>query len=264
MPEWLLKKDDYSPEKGKDAFINKSIISLLSILNKFRVQGSQKQSKIKINAAIKLASTLIFIILTALAKSIYYIFVVDVVLLVIINFLSIKDIKHILKVNMVVSLFTFIVLLPAIFIGYGNNSLVIILKVLTSITSANILAITTNWSDLINALKLFHMPDMFIFVLDITTKYIIILGEFSLNMLYALKVRSVGRSKNKNKSLSGIVGTMFIKSKEMAEEMHMAMECRGFTGEYKIYTKFKFSLYDFIFVAIDLILVLTYFYFDRL
>lgn len=264
MPEWLLKKDDYSPEKGNNAFINKSIISLLTILNKFRVQADNKQSKFKLNAAIKLISTLILIIFTSLSKNTYYIFIVDVVLLIIINFLSIKDIKHILKVNLVVLLFTFIVLLPAIFIGYGNNSAVIILKVLTSITSANILAITTNWSDLINALKLFHMPDIFIFVLDITIKYIITLGEFSLNMLYALKVRSVGRSDKKSKALSGIVGTMFIKSKEMAEDMHMAMECRGFTGEYKIYTKFKFSLYDFIFVAIDLTLVLIYFYFDRL
>ncbi|WP_160673903.1 energy-coupling factor transporter transmembrane component T [Clostridium sp. C8-1-8] len=264
MPEWLLKKDDYSPEKGNNAFINKSIISLLTILNKFRVQADNKQSKFKLNAAIKLISTLILIIFTSLSKNTYYIFIVDVVLLIIINFLSIKDIKHILNVNLIVLLFTFIVLLPAIFIGYGNNSAVIILKVLTSITSANILAITTNWSDLINALKLFHMPDIFIFVLDITIKYIIILGEFSLNMLYALKVRSVGRSDKKSKALSGIVGTMFIKSKEMAEDMHMAMECRGFTGEYKIYTKFKFSLYDFIFVAIDLTLVLIYFYFDRL
>ena len=54
---------------------------------------------------------------------------------------------------------------------------------------------------------------MFIFVFDITIKYIVIFGEFSLNMLYALKLRSVGKSKNKSTSLSGIIGTTVYKIK---------------------------------------------------
>jgi cobalt/nickel transport system permease protein len=52
-------------------------------------------------------------------------------------------------------------------------------------------------------------------------------------MFYALKLRSVGRNAGKTASISGIAGTLFLKSKEMAEEMYAAMECRGFTGEYR-------------------------------
>lgn len=138
------------------------------------------------------------------------------------------------------------------------------LKILASVASINILAFTTQWNDLTGALKAFRIPDMFIFVLDITIKYILVLGEFSLNMVYALKLRSVGKSMDKSTSLSGIVGTMFIVSKEMAEGMYGAMECRGFTGAYKVYKNFKFKLADYICIMFNIIFILTYFYFDRL
>jgi len=90
------------------------------------------------------------------------------------------------------------------------------------------------------------------------------LGEFSLEMLYALKLRSVGKNRKKYTSLGGVGGTLFIKSREMSEEMYSAMECRGFTGEYHIYDKFKFRLADLIYVLINAGIVYTFIYFQRL
>jgi cobalt/nickel transport system permease protein len=264
MPEWLLQKDNYIPIKDKDAFINKSILSILVVLTRFRLQTGYKENKFGVNALVKLISTFLLILFVSLTKSFSFVLVVNVCLLVIINFLNIEEIKYILKVSSVVAIFTFIILLPSIFMPYGNNAIIITLKVLASVTTVNILACTTQWNELLGTLKVFHVPDMFIFVLDITIKYIIVLGEFSLNMIYSLKLRSVGKSKNKATALSGIVGTMFIKSKEMAEEMHSAMECRGFTGEYKVYNKFKFNLADYICIIFNITFILTYFYFDRL
>ncbi|SHI47355.1 cobalt/nickel transport system permease protein [Clostridium cavendishii DSM 21758] len=264
MPEWLLKKDDYVPPKDKDAFIDKSIISILGIVIKFTKQTEYRKKRVEINALVKLISTLILIAFISLTKNFTFVLVVTVFMLVLINFFRINEIKHILKVSLTVAVFTFIIFLPSIFLGYGNNILMITLKILVSVAFVNILAFTTQWNDLIGALNVFRVPNMFIFVLDITIKYILILGEFSLNMVYALKLRSVGKSNSKSTSISGIVGTMFIKSKEMAEEMHGAMECRGFIGEYKVYKKFKLKLPDYICIIFNLAFILMYFYFDRL
>jgi cobalt/nickel transport system permease protein len=264
MPEWLLEKDNYIPKKDKDAFIDKSILSILGVLTRFKSQTEAKTNKLWVNAVLKIITTFVLITFVSLSKNFYFVLITNVFLLVLINFLSVKEIKYILKVSFVVAIFTLIILLPSVFLGYGNNTLMITLKVLVSVTSVNILACTTKWNDLIRALKVFHIPDMFIFVLDITIKYIILLGEFSLNMVYALKLRSVGKSYNKSASISGIVGTMFIKSKEVAEEMHGAMECRGFTGEYKVYNKFKFCLADYICIIFNVLFIIIYFYFDRL
>ena len=264
MPEWLLKKDNYIPLKDKNAFIDKSILSIFNVLSRFRMQTKLKTAKFGVNSLTKLISTLILILLVSLSRNFYFVLITNIFILVIINLLSTKEIKYVIKASLSAAIFTFIILLPSIFLGYGNNILIITLKVLVSVASVSILTCTTKWNELIIALKIFKIPDVFIFVLDITIKYIMILGEFSLSMVYALKLRSVGRNNNKNTALSGIVGTMFIKSKEMAEEMYGAMESRGFTGTYKVYAKFKFKLADYICIVFNILLVLTYFYFDRL
>ncbi|MVX66754.1 energy-coupling factor transporter transmembrane protein EcfT [Clostridium chromiireducens] len=264
MPEWLLKKDNYIPLKDKNAFIDKSILSIFNVLARFRMQTKLRTSKFGINPLTKLISTLILIIFVSLCRNFYFILITNVFMLVLINLLSTKEIKYVVKASLAAAIFTFIILLPSIFLGYGNNSLMITLKVLVSVASVSILTCTTQWNELIIALKIFKIPDIFILVLDITMKYIVILGEFSLNMVYALKLRSVGRNNNKSTALSGVVGTMFIKSKEMAEEMYGAMESRGFTGTYKVYMKFKFKLADYICIILNLNFICAYFYFDRL
>lgn len=264
MPEWLLKKDNYVPKRDKDAFIDKSILSILGIVSRFKVNTNYRINKLGANAFVKLISALIILIFISLTKSFTFAVIFSVVLLVIINFLTTKEIIYILKLAIAAGGLTFIIFLPSILLGYGNNSFLITLKVLLSVTTVGLLACTTQWNELIAALKVFHVPDIFIFVLDITMKYIIILGEFALNMVYALKLRSIGYNKKKNTFLSGIIGTLFIKSKEMSEEMYNAMECRGFSGEYKTYIKIKFKLTDYIFVIFDVIFILIYFYFDRL
>ena len=71
-----------------------------------------------------------------------------------------------------------------------------------------------------------------VFTLDITLKYIVILGNICVDMLNAVRLRSVGRNKDKKSALSGVMGVTFLKSREMADEMYQAMVCRGFDGEY--------------------------------
>ena len=158
--------------------------------------------------------------------------------------------------------FTFIILLPAAFWGNSQSGIMITSKVFATVTAVNMLSHSTRWDSITSSLKRFFVPDIFILVLDITIKYIIMLGDFTLNMLYSLKMRSVGRNRNKYTALSGIAGTMFIKSKEMAEDMYVAMECRGFTGEYHINNKFKFTFADYIYIIINAGIIFAFVYFQ--
>lgn len=260
MPEWLLGKDQYTPQKDKDTFIDKSILSILGVISKLALQSEKRKKKNTINPVLKVISTLLVIILISVTRSFTFVLTINVLLLLAVSLMSLKQIKSILSVSFITALFTLIILLPSILMGNVGNSILTVIKVLANITSVSILTNVTEWSDITGILKLFFIPDLFIFVLDITIKYISVLGEFSLDMLYSLKLRSVGRNKNKYSSISGIMGTMFIKSKEMAEEMHGAMECRGFTGEYKAYKKYTFNYMDFIYLIINVIMVVIYLY----
>jgi cobalt/nickel transport system permease protein len=42
----------------------------------------------------------------------------------------------------------------------------------------------------------------------------------------------VGKNRRKEKSASGVLGVTFLKSRQMADDMHQAMVCRGFDGTY--------------------------------
>jgi len=263
MPEWLLRKDDYAASIEKNNFINKSILSILKMLTKFKYNAKFKPNRFGINTLTKFISAILIIILVALSRSLPFIIIIDVYLLLIISMLKPEEIKHIIKLALVVTIFTVIILFPSFLMGNTNNSMLIVIKTLTTVTAVNITSAITQWNDITKTLKVFFIPDIFILVLDITIKYIVIFGEFSLNMLYALKLRSIGKNKNKTTSLSGIIGTMFIKSKEMAEEMYGAMECRGFTGEYKLYSKYKFRLNDGLCIIVNIFFIVSYFYFVR-
>lgn len=263
MPEWLFKHENYNAQFDKDTFVNKSILSLLSILSRIKTQDSAITAKYKVNAIFKVAFTFLLAVLISMSRSFTFVIVINVYFLVILSMMQVKDIVKILKVSFAMTFFSFVVLLPAVFWGNSYSVVMITSKVFATITAVNILSHTTRWDAITSSLKRFFVPDIFIFVLDITIKYIVMLGDFALNMLYALKLRSIGKNKSKYASLSGIAGTMFIKSKEMAEDMYNAMECRGFTGEYQVYSNFKFAIADFIYIMINVGIIFIYLYLGK-
>jgi cobalt/nickel transport system permease protein len=264
MPEWLLKQENYVPLSDKDTFINKSILSLLQVLARIKSGDAVKTDKFRVGAALKVAFTFLLILLLSLSRNFAFTTVVVVYLLVMLSMMQGEEIVKILKVSLAMALFTAIILLPSTFGGNSYSIVVLTAKVFATITAVNILSHSTRWQAITGAFKRFYLPDIFIFVLDITLKYIILLGEFSLQMLYALRLRSVGRNNGKYTALSGIAGTMFLRSKEMAEEMYTAMECRGFTGEYRVADKFTLTGADLIYILINLGLSAIFVYLERI
>ncbi|MDV3427276.1 MAG: energy-coupling factor transporter transmembrane protein EcfT [Bacillota bacterium] len=264
MPEWLLKDENYIPQSDKDTFVTKSILSLLGILSKIRTQSGYFDVRFKINAVLKVAFTFLLILMVSLTKSFTFTIIINVYLLAVLSMMNGEEIIKVLKISLIMCIFTFIILLPAAFWGNVFSSIMITSKVFATVTAVNMLSHSTSWNSITSALKRFFVPDIFILVMDITIKYIVMLGEFSLNMLYSLKLRSVGKNKSKYTSLSGIAGTMFIKSKEMAEDMYSAMECRGFTGEYHTaHARFKFTFLDFLYIMINVLIIFIFIYMER-
>lgn len=263
MPEWLLKDENYIPQSDKDTFVSKSILSLLSVLSRIKKQSGYRAETFHVSAVLKVVFTVFLIALLSLSRSFTFVIIINVYLLLLLSMMRTEDIVKILKMSFIVALFTFIILMPAAFWGNYYSMVMITPKVFATATAVNILSHSTRWHSITSALKTFFVPDIFILVLDITIKYIVLLGEFSLNMLFSLKLRSVGRNRSKYASISGVAGTMFIKSKEMAEDMYTAMECRGYTGEYRIHKTNKFTYADFIFMIINAVIIFVFFYLGK-
>jgi cobalt/nickel transport system permease protein len=231
--DWLFKEDDYKPPEDKNPFIDRTILSVLKVLAKIEGGSHRKSGRIyEVSPSLKLTFIISFIVFLSITRSIIIMEVMAGIILLAALFLKREDKKKLGGLEIGVFFITLLMLLPSMMMGNLKNSLIILGKVLATTTMVNILSLTSRWSDMVRALKLFRVPDVFIFVFEITLKYIYLLGRIVEDALEALKLRSIGKNQRKYSSLSSIMGNLFLKSREMGDEMHSAMECRGFTGEY--------------------------------
>lgn len=249
LPSWMCESESYEPNIDKDGFITKSTQAVLGVLAKLK-WNEGKDARFSASPSLKLCYTLLFILLIACSKN--YLFSLIMVAGTILALASYpaSAIRQILSGTMGAVLFSALILLPAVFMGNPQILLTIGTKVFLSVTLIGMLSAGTSWNKLTASLRAFRIPDIFIFTLDITLKYIAVLGEICMEILTALRLRSVGQNKKKAKAFSGILGISFLKSREMAEEMYAAMCCRGFVGEYKTGRKYTFRKQDIFYIIL--------------
>ena len=260
IPEWLIEKDNYVPKEEKNLYIEKSIFSIIKIVSIIRQNKSSDKLVYLINPTLKVITTIFNIVLISISRSFIYLSILDVYALSNLLLMEKKSMKRILLKSLIFPFITLIALIPSMFYGNIYNSLLLFQKIMTTILLMNLLSHNTKWSEISKSLKLIFIPDIFIWIMDITIKYIVLLGEHSINLLYALKLRSVGITSNKYNSLTGIMGNMFIKSYKMSEEMYHAMECRCFVGEYTKKVDFTLKKYDYIYIIINILLISLFIY----
>ena len=260
VPEWLSAKDNYIPKEEKNLYVEKSIFSLIKIISIIRQNKNQDKLIYSINPTLKVVSIIVMILCVSISRSFIYLLLIDIYVLINLFLMEKKSRKRILLKSLIFPLVTLIALIPSMFYGNIYNSLLIFQKLIITILIMNLLSHNTKWSEISKSLKLLFIPDIFIWIMDITIKYIVLLGEHSINLLYALKIRSIGITSNKYNSLTGIMGNLFIKSYKMSEEMFHAMECRGFVGEYTTKVNLKLKKMDYAYLGINILLVILFIY----
>lgn len=261
IPSWLTVNEDYTPPKDKSGFITKSQKSVVVVMSKFKVNSGVYKTK-EANTSVRLFAVLLLIILTAVAKNYSFVFFMLGVTAVRVALLKADKIRALLHVLLPALLISAIILLPAVFMGHPKTLLTVLGKVAVSTSLIMSVNLTAPFNSITSSLKSFHIPDVVIFTFDITIKYIFILSEICLEMLTALKIRSIGKNDNKKSSASGILGTVFIKAKQSGEKTVKAMECRGFGGKYTVTRHEKLKVNDFLYMLFVACVVGIFAYFE--
>lgn len=264
IPHWLSSEETITRQAEKDRFIDKTILSLSSLLARALSSGAVNRERWKILPELRIISLFMTIVMISLARNYVFLALMFAILLAILSALDAEDILHTLKVSCGAAVFSFAVLLPSVFFNGWNLCVFISVKVFMSVMSVKILSVTTRWDSITRALRIVPVPDIFILVLDISLRYIVMLGELTLDMFIALKLRSVGRNRVKHRALGGVAGSIFLFSRAMAEDMYSAMTCRGFTGTYRIRRGIRPRPVDFAFIAANAGLVWFFLKFGRL
>lgn len=234
IPEWMEKKEEYIPPRGGNAFIFKSIQTMGKIMSRIQVQRGHEKGR-PLPPLFKLFLTFGGILLISIAQSRLILMAYAACILVYLCTWPAKDIAKILRSSIAAAAITALILLPAVIVkpSLAVNEIIIIVKVFFSVLTISIFNHTTQWNHITGALRRIHVPGLFVFIIDITLKYIVQLGTLILDLLTSLKLRAVGKNNKKYTSVGGVMGVTFIRGAQMNREMYEAMQCRGFTDDYK-------------------------------
>ena len=100
----------------------------------------------------------------------------------------------------------------------------------------------------LHALSHLYIPNKIIYLFFILYRYIGVIWDEYLDLIRVLKVRGFkpSFSLHSYKTYAYVMGALFIKSYNRAENVHKAMLCRGFNGKYWVLNNFKFGYRDLI------------------
>ncbi len=235
LPSWMERVDQYDPPKDCSKFAVKTIQTIGKAMSRIKVQKGHEKGR-PLPALFKLLVTAGGILFLSITQNKLCIMAYAAILLLYLCTWPARDILNIMKAGCGASVLALIILLPAMFIQPSGirNELLIVIKVFFSISTLSIFNHTTQWNHITGALKKLHIPGIFIFTLDITLKYIVLLGNLITDLLTSLQLRSVGKNNKKYSSIGGVMGVTFVRGTEMNQQMYEAMQCRGFTDDYSV------------------------------
>ena len=234
LPDWMITTEHYVPLKSSGTFAVKTMMDIGKVMSRLKTQKGHEKEK-HLPALLKLIFLFVFIIAISVSRHRIVLMAAAAVILVYLCTWKARDLWGIIKSALAATVFALIIFLPAMIInpsGIANN-IAVIVKVFLCVAALNIFNHTTQWNHITLALRKLHIPGIFVFTLDITLKYIVLLGNLITDLLTSMQLRSVGKHNKKYSSIGGVMGVTFIRGTEMNEQMYEAMRCRGFTDDYK-------------------------------
>lgn len=112
-----------------------------------------------------------------------------------------------------------------------TNLWLVMARVIASLAVVVILTRTTSWLRLTASLRSIGAPPAFVLVATMAHRYLWVLGRSLVELLQARRARSIGGAAGAEDRafVGGSVGALFLRSSELADQVHQAMVARGFT-----------------------------------
>ncbi|MDQ7095228.1 cobalt ECF transporter T component CbiQ [Desulfosporosinus sp. PR] len=297
LPGWL---NETSPAlcrcgcggRRKGHFIEKTLRDIIKIIHEavFAEEVALRQGFLQdLDSRVKVVMLMYFLVIVNLCSQLSLLWGFYLVLLIIAVFSRLPLRQVVLRVWLVIPLFTGIMVLPSLFnwvrpgdplwvIANFHHSLrigfislpptlavtkqglwggaMLVSRVGISVSLAVILTLSTRWMDFLRALRSFYVPKIFVVTLEMTYRYIFVLISAMEEMFLARKARDAGQSaaKEQRRFIGSAVGGLFGKSLQMSEEVYWAMTARGYSGEIRLLQRSRLGWQD---VLILLLVVLA-------
>lgn len=237
--------------------IDKDVMKAAGRILVYEKREKQK-TLLNVSPVLRVCTAFLCILLCAFSRNAVYTLTVIGIELLRAAFMNNNSLKHIVRNTVTAVIFSVLITLPAVFMGNPGTLLTISMKVMESVLVLSVMNEILSWKEITGAFESLHFPSLFVFVLDLTVRYLVILGSYANALTEAVTLRSVGERSWKDSHIGGILGTTFLKSSQMASANSEAMTCRCFEGTYKIYNKHQFTFQDAVYLLIPVFLVIMF------
>lgn len=187
------------------------------------------------------------------------------------------------RVWLTVLLFTGPIALPAVFLTPGEpvailpqlhweatdrgirTATLLVARAETAATLLALLVLTTPWTHVLKALRVLRVPIVFVAILGMTHRYIFVLLRMGSEMLEARRSRLIGRlgSGEQRRLAVGGAALLFSRSFILSNEIHLAMQARGFRGEFHTIDRFRMEPLDWTALVVSVLAAVTLFWLGR-
>ncbi len=202
------------------------------------------------------------------------------------------------RVWLFVPLFTFFIVLPAIFnvVTPGDNAIVLAdwghslswgpfsfpdqlsitrqglrsaatleLRVATSVSLGLLLLLTTRWASLLKALRYLRVPAAMVNILEMTHRYIFLLLRHANEMILARKSRTLKHfsGAEQRRWLGSAAGNLLAKSYQVSNGVYLAMISRGYRGTPGSSQATSVKSLDYVWIALVAGIMAAAYLFDR-
>jgi cobalt/nickel transport system permease protein len=171
-----------------------------------------------------------------------------------------------------IPLYTMLIALPALFLTPGDvlfqmpvtgwhltaqglrAVILLVARVTTTVSFVLLIVLTTRWSALLKALRWMGLPQLLVFMLAMTYRYIYVLLHSMTALFLARQSRRVGPEawRSTKQWFGAISGALLGKSYSLSSEIYLAMTSRGFRGEPVLLEDFKTKPHDWLWLILFL------------
>lgn len=256
LPDWMMKEEiTVNNSEVKSGFLQSNLSTVISLLSYLKIEDRKKYGG---SPVIRICELLILLVLIYNSKSIVFLWTVGIFLLAEIAFFSGREIRSIVRKLIRLIIFTSVILLPSYLLHPSIHPTFFLIRTVLLLLNLSVFLTKTSWSDFITGLRGLYLPEELVMIFDIAIKYFYILGNHIRNILYAVRIRSVGGGVSK-KLTGAILGQVYLISREHMKSLYEAMLLRGYGTKVKVRRKLQLNKSDILHISICIILIILFF-----
>ena len=236
-------------------FLGKNLNTLSKLLDKIRF--TRNEASEKNSPYIRLLEFMILTIVISLSKNLIFLWITSLFFLSKLALFKGSTIISVVKRLFILCLLSFVFILPGVIFANNVNPSLFLFRVGVNLLNLSIFSASTPFPSLVKALRQLGMPMLFVQTMDICYKYIYVLGNVTVSIIEAVKLRCIGMKEDK-RLVGAIIGQLYLSTDRYTRELYEAMVLRGYNLNNLRKKRLSFNRYDLLSVLRTVVLLMIF------